>query len=560
MKRLMLLGYSLRYTRPSQIWGRGRLMVRRKTRAWLARRELIKRESLAQAVPSLGSDLPRPLFPPRLHLVERDGDTNSLLFLNQRRPLTLPMEWHPAELETGTRLGKLNLHYMEFLEALSDELWPKVVADWVAHNPPYRPGYWLDNWNSYALSIRCVVWMQQYAARGVGSDARMETTLTASLAAQLRFLARNLELDVRGNHLIKNIKALLWAGRFFEGAEPERWSRLGERLLLQELAEQVLADGMHFERAPAYHAQVFADLLECYQVVGPGPARTALTVALDRMAQALVDLTHPDGAVSLFNDGGLHMTYPVADCLRVYTSLTGKSVEARPEFALEEAGYFGLRAGSNYFLADCGMIAPDSLPAHGHGDILAFEWTRSGRRIVVDAGVYEYNAGPLRAYSRSTRSHNTVTVADEDQCEFWSAFRVARRARVHCRNIRLGTGALELDGSHDGYRRLAGAPRHTRRFAATPDRIEVRDGVDGGAGQPVRARLLLHPDCLVVPGDGWVRIESQGVVATLRSASPIRVEEAWWSPDFGVRLATKQLVLEYGSAPCTGEFTLEAEP
>ena len=30
------------------------------------------------------------------------------------------------------------------------------------------------------------------------------------------FLRNNLELDIQGNHLIKNIKALLWASSFFD--------------------------------------------------------------------------------------------------------------------------------------------------------------------------------------------------------------------------------------------------------------------------------------------------------------------------------------------------------
>ena len=37
------------------------------------------------------------------------------------------------------------------------------------------------------------------------------------------------------------------------------WAR---QLLASELDEQVLADGMHYERSPAYHCQVLADLID----------------------------------------------------------------------------------------------------------------------------------------------------------------------------------------------------------------------------------------------------------------------------------------------------------
>jgi hypothetical protein len=37
------------------------------------------------------------------------------------------------------------------------------------------------------------------------------------VAEQLVFLERNLETDICGNHLIKNIKALIWASAYFTG-------------------------------------------------------------------------------------------------------------------------------------------------------------------------------------------------------------------------------------------------------------------------------------------------------------------------------------------------------
>ncbi|SIO55375.1 Uncharacterized conserved protein, heparinase superfamily [Singulisphaera sp. GP187] len=558
MNRWLLTGRTLRHLRPSQIRARVWLTARRRTMVWLARRGLVQRPGQpVPAVPPLARDLPTPLFPPRRHFVEHEGETRFLSFLNKRCALALPMDWQPADL-ADDHLGRFHLHYMEYLEGLPEELWAALVVDWIVQNPPYRSAYWLGGWSSYVLSLRCVVWMQQFAAQGV-DDPRVAATILGSLAAQLRFLRNNLELDVLGNHLVKNLKTLLWASRFFTGPEAAGWGRLGERLLLRELEEQVPPDGLHYERSPAYHTQVFADLLECFHVIRPGPCRVALGRALDRMAQALIDLTHPDGQISLFNDGGLNMTYPTDVCIDVYRTLTGKEITARPAFALEDAGYYGLRSGSDLFLADCGAVCPDFLPAHAQGDILAFEWTRAGRRILVDAGVYEYRAGRLRDYSRSTTSHNTVTVGDADQCEFWSSFRVARRARVRCHNFRLGRDELELEGSHDGYARLAGGPRHRRRFVVTKDRIQVEDTVQGGAGQPVRARLLFHPDCRLTPQPGQIRIENQEVILSLQSASPMTLVEAWWSPDFGVRVPTIQVVLDYGAAPCGGGFALVAE-
>src|SRR5262249_53295111 len=154
------------------------------------------------------------------------------------------------------------------------------------------------------------------------------STIAASLAQQLHFLEHNLETDIGGNHLIKNIKALIWGSAFFTGPPADRWRSLGLLLLTKELPRQVLRDGMHYERSPSYHCQVFADLLEIRHVLSHDPLGDTLDAALARMAQVTVDLAHPDGLVALFNDAGLSMAYAPDLCLDAYTAVLGGSKPA----------------------------------------------------------------------------------------------------------------------------------------------------------------------------------------------------------------------------------------
>ena len=87
-------------------------------------------------------------------------------------------------------------------------------------------------------------------------------TLLESLGAQAATLERRLEKDLLGNHLLKNIKALLFAGALLETPRSARWWAKGEALLEQQLNEQILPDGGHFERSPMYHSQILEDLAE----------------------------------------------------------------------------------------------------------------------------------------------------------------------------------------------------------------------------------------------------------------------------------------------------------
>ncbi len=128
----------------------------------------------------------------------------------------------------------------------------------------------------------------------------------ASLSAHAGFLRRHLETDVGGNHLIKNLKALAGLAVFFGDSR-----QLGHALdrLTSQLAVQVLPDGGHYERAPAYHCQVLADLIDVAELLRsagqePGPE---LVDAIGRMRHWLSCVLAPDGQVPLLNDG-----YPVS--------------------------------------------------------------------------------------------------------------------------------------------------------------------------------------------------------------------------------------------------------
>jgi len=492
-----------------------------------------------------------------MHLAAARDEHATLELIGTSIPLVSPFDWKLAYIENAPLLLAFHLHAMEWLEALDDAAFEAVTSDWIARIDP--ASHRRDAWHPFVISLRAVVWMQQAARRAGSVPLEFRDTLDRSIAAQIRALSADIERDLGGNHILKNAKALLWAGAYFTGLEAQRWSLQAESILAREIVDQMLPDGMHFERSPAYHAQVMADLLECRAVLAPGSLRDELDAAIVRGAVVVTDLAHPDGAPSLFNDGGMHMAYAPSEILDVVARTLECAPKARPIFAFECAGYYGARKGKSYVLTDCGAIGPDHLPAHGHADAFSFEWTVAGERLVVDAGVFEYQPGPLRDASRSTKRHNTLTLDDRDTCEFWSSFRVGRRCRVRRTRWQELSDGFALEGTHDGYAHLAGEPIHRRFFRATPDDIVIEDRVEGGAGQVARARILLHPDCLVTTdGEGVVTIRRGRAAARIVTESPIEIVDAEWFPDFGVRLATKQLVVTYGTAPCVGGMRLRA--
>jgi len=500
--------------------------------------------------------LPLPVMPARNGFIHKVNNGYKFNFLNQTFEMNDKINWKLNITDNNFRLWLMNLHYMEYLEEVNNNDFIKIIEDWIEQNKIFRNNFDWAAWNSYSLSLRTLVWMQQFALRGINLNLAQYEKINKSLILQLLYLERNIEKDIGGNHIIKNIKALLWAAKFFNGNHTSRWKEIAVQLLNKELDEQILPDGVHFELSTAYHCQVFVDLLECYSVLEDSHLKSKLYNKLYLMTQAINDFTHPDDNICVFNDGSVNMSYPANECLKAWEKISGNFTRVNRHIKLESSGYFGFKNKAIYIMIDAGRVGADHLPAHSHGDIFSFELSAGKERIIVDPGVYEYNPGEKRNYSRATSSHNTLTLDDVDQCEFYGAFRVARRANVKIQNYVTWEDGFELSAAHDGYKRLSGKPLHSRKFKLNKNIIEITDEIIGGNGQLAAANLLLHPECAIIPSDNEIRIIKNDSIIIINTPAKYEIMPAYYFPAFGKSTPAKKIKIFYGKSPCKGSFQI----
>lgn len=543
----------VRHVPPVQVLARMRLIAQRRVERTL--RPGLGNFTIAPALAP-----PGPLFPPRHAAMTKTEAGWRFEALGHRDDLGAHVDWARSGPPGRDQLWRMTLHYMEYLEALDDGDFTELVSQWIAGNPPYRGGADHYSWNAYALSLRTVVWMQQLATRESRLDAGFLDTVRQALAEQLDYLERHLELDIGGNHLIKNIKALVWGSAFFQGDRATRWRRRGLRLLDEALDHQILADGMHFERSPSYHCQVTADLAEIQHALGDeGKIARRLSAALAKALSVADALAHPDGRVAQFSDAGLHMAYTGLCCRQAIADGQSQRPSIAGPFILADAGYFGLRTPHLYFVADAGPIAPDVLPAHGHGDIGSFEWSLEGARMIVDQGVFEYLAGHARHQSRRCANHNTLAIEGMDQAAFFGAFRSAFRARICKRECTITERGMILELAHDGFVR-SGGPIHHRRFEVDARGFSIKDELEGALPAQASVTLLLHPDVAVSddPQDraGQIVLSHAKGSARVTASYPLTVEPGVWWPDIGVERKTNRLRMIFPPGQRAGRLTV----
>ena len=470
-------------------------------------------------------------------------------FQNDERFVGSPIDWNLAD---APLLWRYNLHYFDYLWSLEFDAGREIAEDWINRHPIGRGRV---GWSPYPTSLRLLNWCAYFFGRHAErarTDSRFSRAIQESIGLQTARLSCRLEYHLLGNHLLENAAALVFVGSCFDGPDARRWLEAGLRLLRRELQEQILPDGMHFELSPMYHSRVLYLLLSLMNIVSD-EVHDWLSGYAAKMLDALACTCHPDGHIALLNDSALGVYNPLAELAefarRLGVPWKRNAMLPNTTFALSNAGYFGAKTEQGHsVVCDAGKVGPDYIPGHAHGDIFSFELSLFGDRLVVDSGVYDYLSGEMRGCCRSTAAHNTVEIGGRDQCEFWDAFKVARRGRPCDVRFQKENGGFRLSGRHDGYRRQAGKPVHRREFQWFHEGIlAVRDTVDSSVATPFVSRIHLHPACIIAEKrDARLVVERGGRRYALRFAGgKVRVGTFWYCPEFGIR--EKASVIEFMS-------------
>lgn len=545
------LARTVAHLQPQQVAQRLRLRSQRSMlRRWpeLAAR-LLKGPSVSAATGWPSDFVPLDATTPALWPCHDALQRGEVELLGLRRSLGTPPDW---EQRGAPRLWRYHLHYWDWAWGLAghdDAVAARALLArlWRSWNKvtPYGDG---DAWAPYVASLRAWTLCGLHGGLVAGSD--LEDAWVGSLSAHAGFLRRHLELDVGGNHLMKNLKAMIGLGVFFGDVARVRFIL---RRLTYQIGIQVPTDGGHFERAPTYHCQVLGDLLDIRGLLSAAdlPYPREIDYAVRRMRGFLAAVLTPEGTVPLLNDG-----YPLA-AARV--AALGSAAPIRSLVSLPDAGLVRAQQGGWWLLADVGDPCPDELPAHAHADTLGCLLRLDDRPVFVDTGTSTYEAGTTRKYERSTAAHNTVEIDGRDSTEVWGAFRAGRRARVLDLGVYSDDERTVIAAEHNGYRFLPGKPRHRRTWSLTPAELLVEDLVSGRGVHTVAVRWHLAQGSTVnidasvatvsagpsriavaIDGPGTLRLEHAPVasgylqttdapvlVQRARTELPVRITSRW---------------------------------
>lgn len=424
-----------------------------------------------------------------------------------------------------TQLFRYHLHYFEWAWPMALQSDQQRFAElWASWQAETTPGRW-DEWSPYVVALRS--WVLCGVFDQLIRSTSIENEVVEHQRAALGFFDHNLELDVGGNHLIKNLKAVIGLAVFFDDQQ-----RLEHALgrLAGQLDRQVLDDGGHFELSPSYHAQVMTDLVditnlcEAANVPMPFDGRSIVKA----MSSWLTAMTFPDRSLPMLGD----CTPPLEGVLDQLATSAQKD-ESTPGIAVHpDTGYVSVRQGNTMLVVDFGPPCPPELPAHAQADWGSFELWSEGDKVICDPGVSTY-VGPQRAIERSTSAHNTVTVGDRNQTDVWSSFRAGKRAVPSPIDVSGNSATLTISGSLVDIHGVS----HHRRFELTSSELRIVDTIDPDDGNAIsRLNLAADSDPSTIRGTNAITVDSTSVatgfgklVEVQRLSQPLVNRTASWT-------------------------------
>jgi uncharacterized heparinase superfamily protein len=473
---------------------------------------------------------------------------NTFYFLNQTKNITGINDWNDSKV---SKLWLYNLHYFDDLNSLDSDLrseWHKDLVDLWIDNNPLGDGI---GWESYPISLRIVNWVKWHLKGHLLKDHVLH-----SLLVQIRFLSKNIETHLLGNHLFTNAKALIFAGLFFDHSEADSWYKQGLKIVNKELSEQILNDGGSFELSTMYHALLLEDLLDLLNIHNSFERLSpdGIEKKINLMYSWLLTMSHPDCEISFFNDCAFNIA-PSLEEIKHYIHRLNKNklievdIEKKinqPIINLNDSGFTRLQVENLVLILDRAAVGPNYLPGHAHADTFSFELSLFNKRVIVNSGTSTYEKNIERHLQRSTSSHSTVVIDGKNSSEVWESFRVARRAKVFNLVDDIQVGKIIVSASHNGYHRLFGKPTHNRKWQLSESLLEITDLISGFGEHSISLIFPLHPEVIISNFDKeniFLDIQGRQVEINFIGNGELFVEASTYHPEFG--LAVENTKLQY---------------
>lgn len=395
---------------------------------------------------------------------------------------------------------------------------------------------------------------------------------------------------VRGNHHLAGLLGLLSVSAKFPFLpNSNRIFEYSRKDMEKEIRIQVLNDGGSFEGSLSYHRLVgeifcFSSLI-CNNI--NSKMSSEFNEILLKMANFTKELIKPDGLIpqigdddssrvfrAIINESNDHksfinLAYKVAgdktvkysnlhDCFEIFKyNPASRGFQHKSNYGQRSIIFYPdskiIRYQNEklYFVFSAIDSSRFGLGGHTHNDICSFELSVLENNFIVDLGTGHYTSNKeIRNLLRSTKSHATVEVMNEDQKRINknNLFDYDSYPKTNIEVLEDNIEKLIVRGSHDGYHQKYGIDHvRTIEIFKKEEKIRIIDKFNE-SNLLKNIYLPLHPDVTYNISSTGVLLSNNNSNLSISTDRNIEVIDALFSNGYGLVQDTNCLVIKTKSS------------
>ncbi|MDB4516404.1 heparinase II/III family protein [Crocinitomicaceae bacterium] len=407
------------------------------------------------------------------------------------------------------------------------QAWKRILGDWIKKNPMPNLEWMLNvdgevsrphfmkqgTWRPLTLGIRMytsfVPCFYHFLHSPEFTPDFLVTMLTSMVEharhTRLYYTRHKSYFNVSPNWGLMESNGLAHMGILFpEFKEAEDWQAEAMSRFEEQIRMQLCDEGMQVERASGYHLVCTFCFMQILDLALRNKVRVSDTYKqnAEKMIDFVVSIMKPHGVYPMLKDAdesdvfGERASYGLWEDINNLNMLedsndlrwvlkAGARLFDRPDMlwiathgkegekptvgsvTMPDSGFCTMRTGWDnddlYCVYTCGELGiMDQSCVHGNADALSVDVSGYGETLLIDPGRYIYE-GPWRVWFKSTSAHNSVTVDGQDSSELADEWMFKTKAKSTLHSWSSTETFDYVDGSHDGFERLADPVTHRRR-------------------------------------------------------------------------------------------------
>lgn len=376
-----------------------------------------------------------------------------------------------------------------------------------------------------------------------------------NLKREYSILINSIEYHLLANHLLANLKALIFFEIFFPNKFSKERLRKWKKNYLDQLKEQILDDGGHFELSPMYHNIILEDLLELKMIlIEDKEFISTLDKYIAMMFRWSKYFSYSGtGLPVYFHDscGGIARNYKEL-ASNSYLS-TEKRLKNDDMFSrvFSSSGFFFVQNDFFNIRINCSNVKCSYTPGHFHSSQLSYDIEAFNEPIIISSGLSTYENSLDRINERGNYFHPSITLNKGNHSEIWKSFRLGKSPQVHSR-YQAQEGAFSVNASFKGkYRTLFG-----RKWLITKKKVIISDTIlekNNSRKADYFISIPLYPSIMpLMHEEGIILISKKTdnkfmLKFNLPEMGSIEFESSYHCKSFGIKDPTSRISINLGS-------------